>query len=859
MVDGNGCTVIQPVNVTVNPQPVFTISGSNNPSACGLSDGDFTISGLAASTNYNLTYLDDGVPVGPIVILTDASGDFIVGTLDAGSYTNITISDGTCNYVQGPVALSDPFAPVFTFTLTNPTTCGGSDGTITLQGLDPGIDYDLSYLDDLVAVGPTTITAVGAGEYTITGLDAGSYTSFIMDLGGCIGSNAGPVLLVDPALPTLVITDPASVCSPGTVDITPGAVTAGSSAGTLTYWTDALATVALATPGAVGTTNTYYIQLVDGNLCTAIAPVNVMIDPLPTLVITDPAGVCTPGTVDITPGAVTAGSSAGTLTYWTDALATVALATPGAVGTTNTYYVQLVDANTCSVIQPVNVTINALPTLVISNPADVCAPGTVDITAGTVTAGSSAGTLTYWSDALGTIPLASPGIVSATGTSYIQLEDANLCAVIQAVNTIINPLPIVSATNNGPICSGTTLSLNETGGQAISWVWSPFIGGAGAVITNVGDQAPTVSGASDGDVYEVVGTDVNGCSFTDYTNISVILTPILDPILDDTTCNSYALPAIQGTALTGGQAYYNDSQLNGGAVISGALTSSDTVWVYDGSGACSDELSFIITINPLPTATNMAGQDDYCDGDVITDITVDVTGTANWTVNYTLDGAAQVATGSTGTISLGSAGGTYALVDVTDANCNNTAIGTQTITINPIPAAPIAGTDSEYCETVTFDNMTANGSGGLYTWYSDAGLTNVLGTGDVLVPQNNLGTSSYYVTETLAGCKGPAGEVIIIVNECPVIIPTAITPNGDLVNDHWEIVNLDMAYPDNLVRVYNRWGNQIYESDKGAYTSRPWDGMYNGNPLPVASYYFIVEFNDEDEEVVKGTVTIILK
>ena len=130
-----------------------------------MSDGTFTISSLTPSTAYTLAYLDDGTPIGPIAIVTDASGNYLVTGLDAGSYTNITISDGICVFIAGPVTLTDPAAPSFTLIFTDPTTCGGVDGSITIQGLTPATAYNLTYTDDAVTVGPAAIVTDASGNY----------------------------------------------------------------------------------------------------------------------------------------------------------------------------------------------------------------------------------------------------------------------------------------------------------------------------------------------------------------------------------------------------------------------------------------------------------------------------------------------------------------------------------------------------------------------------------------------------------------------------------------------------------------------------------------------------------------------
>jgi gliding motility-associated-like protein len=155
--------------------------------------------------------------------------------------------------------------------------------------------------------------------------------------------------------------------------------------------------------------------------------------------------------------------------------------------------------------------------------------------------------------------------------------------------------------------------------------------------------------------------------------------------------------------------------------------------------------------------------------------------------------------------------------------------------------------------------MTASGSSGTYTWYSDAGLSSVLAIGGSLLPTDVIGSTTYYVTETLLGCEGPSSTVVITIEDCEIIVPTAFTPNGDLVNDFWQILDLDEVYSNNVVMVYNRWGSLLYQSDEGAYASRPWDGTFEGKALPVGSYYFIIDFNLEDVEPMKGIVSIILE
>ncbi|MDO7610292.1 MAG: gliding motility-associated C-terminal domain-containing protein, partial [Crocinitomicaceae bacterium] len=228
-----------------------------------------------------------------------------------------------------------------------------------------------------------------------------------------------------------------------------------------------------------------------------------------------------------------------------------------------------------------------------------------------------------------------------------------------------------------------------------------------------------------------------------------------------------------------------------------------------------------------------------------------------YTLEYTLDGILHSINSSISSIDLGNTSGVYILTALNDNFCSVLINATQTITINSIPDMPIVSQDTIYCENSEPLDLQVSGGNGSYSWFSDASLSQPIGNSDSFTPSTSLGSTTYYVTTTENGCEGLPSTVTITFESCDIIIPTAFTPNDDSVNDTWELGSIDEIYPSNVVSIYNRWGSKVFESSSGTYNEKPWNGNYNGNKLPVGSYYFIIEFNDNYTLNKTGIVTII--
>ena len=199
--------------------------------------------------------------------------------------------------------------------------------------------------------------------------------------------------------------------------------------------------------------------------------------------------------------------------------------------------------------------------------------------------------------------------------------------------------------------------------------------------------------------------------------------------------------------------------------------------------------------------------------------------------------------------------GTQIIYLLNSSGCDSTV--NINLYVNAVPVAPNVAGNMQYCINEEPGPIEATGGSGNYTWYADAELLEILSYDSQITPEVYSGNINYYVTTTENGCESPAQIIAIQFQECGIIIPTAFTPDADQVNDIWNLQDIDAIYPNNVVFVYNRWGNKVFESIQGNYNQMPWDGTFNNEPLPVASYYYIIEYNDNSKKPLNGIVSII--
>lgn len=157
---------------------------------------------------------------------------------------------------------------------------------------------------------------------------------------------------------------------------------------------------------------------------------------------------------------------------------------------------------------------------------------------------------------------------------------------------------------------------------------------------------------------------------------------------------------------------------------------------------------------------------------------------------------------------------------------------------------------------ISTDNRIANktGTAVLLKGYSTASIPLIVNDDQQIDDHNDYTltvTAFNYLAQPVTISPQNTVAVTIFDDEYNTLnIPSAFTPNGDSINDRWNIPNL--TYDSNCtVNIFDRYGHNLFNS-KG-YTI-PWDGTKNGQAIAAGTYYYIIDTHGKKHS---GSITII--
>lgn len=485
----------------------------------------------------------------------------------------------------------------------------------------------------------------------------------------------------------------------------------------------------------------------------------------------------------------------------------------------------------------------ACPTITIglSNVNDISCNGLSDGSA-TALASGGVGPYTYdWNP--GSLSGANQSTLNA-GNYTVLATDLNGCTGTTNFS-ISEPLALsASSSSNDANCGASdgSASVNASGGTgALSYSWSP-----GGQTTN------SVSNLSPGN-YLVTITDANGCSVQENINIGTINGPTLNVVSSsDATCFGF-LDGSATVSATGGTPGYTYNWQPGnliGPSQSNLSAGTYTVTVTDNIGCTASTPISISEPTEIQITEAITAED--C-GQVNGEIAISVNGGSG---SYAFEWSPNGETSSSLNNILA---GTYTL-EVTDgAGCTSLEtfvvpqIGGPNVVISPSSATINEG------EQIMLNASGAN----TYTWTPSSGLSCTTCPSPIASP---LTTTTYIVSGIDgSGCIGNDTITIIVIKDCAdLFVPTIFSPNqiGPDANNTlcvWGECITDLQF-----RVFNRWGELVFESTEtvqmanGNKGSVCWDGLHRGKPVSSGSYVYTLNARMNDSSIIEKSGNITL-
>jgi hypothetical protein len=501
-VTNNGCISTASVVVTVNATPTATAS-SSTPVICAGNSISLTGGGIGA---YSWTSSNGFTSTAQSPTISNA-------TVSAtGTYT-ITVTNVSGCTSTASVAVTVNAIPTATASSNSPICVGN---TISLTGGGVG-----AYL----WTGPGGYTS-SAQSPTISNAivgNTGTYTITVTNVNNC--TSTATVAVTVNSNPSATASSNSPICAGTTLNLTGGGV--GTYSWTSSNGFTSTAQSPTISNATVSATGTYTITVTNVSGCTSTASVAVTVNAIPTATASSNSPICVGNTISLTGGGVGAYLWTGPGGYTSSAQSpTISNAI---VGNTGTYTITVTNTNSCTSTATVAVTVNSNPSATASSNSPICAGTTLNLTGGGV------GTYSWTSSNGFTSTDQSPNIanatVSASGTYTITITNVSGCTSTASVAVIVNANPTATASTSTPsVCSGTSISL--TGGGVGTYSWT----GPNSYTSTA--QSPTIASSTVllSGIYKITVTNVNGCTSTATTSVTVNPVPVVVAGANQTIC-----------------------------------------------------------------------------------------------------------------------------------------------------------------------------------------------------------------------------------------------------------------------------------------------------------------------------------
>lgn len=339
------------------------------------------------------------------------------------------------------------------------------------------------------------------------------------------------------------------------------------------------------------------------------------------------------------------------------------------------------------------------------------------------------------------------------------------------------------------------------------------------------------------------------CDDQEEFTVTIYTTPVLPNLPNIDGCGEVVLPTLFPSGYIAD--YY--SAANGIGLISPANYTFSQVGTYtiyvlaksDVNATCFDEVSFEITVHPLPELIldNVFACIDLDTGDMLGTTSLStglnpVVYDANWYFNGVLVGtglnyeATEIGLYTIETIRL--------TPELAPDDCNFAPTSIEIIPSSTAVAELVLSKPFEDNATITVTILDGLGS---YMYQLDDGAFQT----DPVFTDVSQGVHYVTIVDELAGCDALVLETIVIK------YPNYFTPNGDGYNDTWSIKDLDQD-KSAFISIYDRFGKLLKQFSPNKDS---WDGMYNGIALPSTDYWFTVDFTYNGEpKVFKSHFTL---